>query len=208
MIRCNQGDNLPTDLSEWMELLAKFLPAILGFAGAWAGSRWGLDKFKKEKHWEEKVKTYKSIIAAVESIAFWGKYIYADTLSCSTLGQTKGESTGNLHTFMRLITQLRFTADVYLSSQFKEIVLQFEESVTKEYGNHANKMYRDGNEEYYCFGETANQISYIAYIHLEPMITQAQVDIGLNQQSIWKRLTVSLKNWYGRASSFDINKRP
>ncbi|RHH45648.1 hypothetical protein DW203_18890 [Citrobacter portucalensis] len=53
-------------------VIEKMLPAVVGFAGAWFGSRWGYKKYQKEKFWDAKLKAYSIALSSVENIAFWG----------------------------------------------------------------------------------------------------------------------------------------
>lgn len=53
-------------------IIEKMFPAVVGFAGAWFGSRWGYKKYQKEKFWDAKLKAYSTALSSVENIGFWG----------------------------------------------------------------------------------------------------------------------------------------
>lgn len=61
---------------EWIKLLA---PILVGFGGAYFGSMLALNKFKKEKFWDERRSGYKNVVNAFEVLDCWSEVVRAES---------------------------------------------------------------------------------------------------------------------------------
>ncbi|ENA3445202.1 TPA: hypothetical protein PXL76_003450 [Yersinia enterocolitica] len=182
-------------LSEFFVWFEKLLPAFVGFLGAWFGTRWGLTKFKNEKFWEAKTQAYGKIIAAVESIAFWGQHKHSETFCGVTVGDVSADS---FHSAMRLISQMEFTASIYFSSKFRNLISEYKDDVMREYASTVEDFQgEDENGVFHGFGDLAGRISNKSYSALDDLNEQAKIDIGKRDNALW-RLLIFLKGKYWR----------
>lgn len=162
-----------------IEFIEKLSPALIGFAGAWFGSRWGLAKFKKEKFWEAKVQAYGQIIAAVESIAFWGQQEKIDWYCGITIGQDIEHHSDKFHSAIRLTMKMEHTASIYLSNKFIQLINEFNLDVQQEYGSTIEDLRgEDPLTASQCFADLAGTISDKAYRMLDSLNAQADVDLS------------------------------
>lgn len=98
--------------------ISKFLsPIIVGFIGAYFGSLLALNKFKKEKLWDERKSIYKEIIEAFEELSAWSEYMRSShccepTISVKT---TFDEP-------LRIISKRSAIGGLFLSKAFQEVL--------------------------------------------------------------------------------------
>lgn len=182
-------------LSEFFVWFEKLLPAFVGFLGAWFGTRWGLTKFKNEKFWEAKTLAYGKIIAAVESIAFWGLHKHSQTYCGVTVGDVSADS---FHSAIRLISQMEFTASIYFSTEFRNLICDYKDEIVKEYASTVEDFQgEDESEVFHGFGDLAGRISDKSYRALEDLNKQATIDIG-KRDNIFCRFFIYLKDKFCR----------
>ncbi|HBK4770934.1 TPA: hypothetical protein LLS86_004515 [Serratia liquefaciens] len=172
-----------------IEFIEKLSPALIGFAGAWFGSRWGLAKFKKEKFWEAKVQAYGQIIAAVESIAFWGQQERVECYCGITIGKDADHHSDKFHSALRLTMQMEHTASIYLSVKFIGLINKFNLDVQREYGSTIEDLRgEDHIVTYYVFADLAGRISDEAYKTLDALNAQAEADLSGSMANFCKIL--------------------
>ena len=181
------------DFAGSLSFIEKIIPALVGFAGAWAGSRWGVTKFKQEKYWEAKVKAYETVLNHFERIAFWGRSNRAQAYCAVTVGdndlhpQTFNES-------MRTLAQLEVTAFVYFENEFRDLIREHRHAMESIYVNQVEDL-QGGSEKdtYYGYANTQGSIGDMAYKALGDLNRQAHKDIGLKGHSC-ERLKAKLAN--------------
>lgn len=96
--------------------ISKFLsPITVGFIAAFLGSKLALDKFKKEKLWDERRATYKEIIESFEELAYWSEYVRASHCCEPTIeGDIKFDAS------LRVISKYSATGSLLLSNEFQK----------------------------------------------------------------------------------------
>lgn len=173
------------ELADFISFGEKLLPALVGFAGAWAGSRWGFTKYKREKFWEAKVKAYGTVLSHFEQIAFWGASNKAQAY-CSV---TVGSSTLQQEMFnesMRSLAQLEVTALVYFDRKFIKLIKKYRHKMESIYINGVDDLKgEDLHITYYGYANIQGDIGVQAYIALELLNKQACQDIG--EKNGWMR---------------------
>ncbi|CZV59713.1 hypothetical protein ACSN7N_000017 [Enterobacter hormaechei] len=183
------------DFASSFSFIEKIIPALVGFAGAWAGSRWGLTKFKKEKYWESKVKAYETTLSHFEKIAFWGRSNKAQAHCAVTVGdndlhpQTFNES-------MRNLAQLEITAFVYFDGEFRDLIKEHRHAMESIYINEIEKLEGVPKESaYYKYADTQGKIGDMAYAALEVLNQQAHKDIGLKGHCCERLMVKITDDW-------------
>lgn len=170
--------------------IEKLTPALVGFLGAWLGSRWGVTKFRREKHWESKVKTYETIIHCFEEIAFWGRISGSDAYCGVTVGKDSGPE--QFHQAMRKIAQLEVVGAIYISIDFRSLCHEKRVEIESLYIDTIEDLKGEGeHKSYYGFADLALEISGKAYTAVEALNHQASRDIGVEKN--W--LLLRLKAW-------------
>ncbi len=95
--------------------ISKFLsPITVGFIAAFLGSKFALDKFKKEKLWDERRAIYKEIIESFEELVYWSEYERASHFCEPTI-----EGDIKFHESLRTISKYSATGSLLLSDEFQ-----------------------------------------------------------------------------------------
>lgn len=173
------------DFASYLLTAEKLLPALVGFAGAWAGSRWGVTKFKREKYWEAKIKAYETVLGQFEQIAFWGRCNKAQAYCDVTVGDNDLDP-NVFHDSMRTLAQLEMTAFVYFDKDFRSLIKQYRNEMESLYINDVEDLKGEPeNVAYYGYANIQGEIGTLAYQALELLNSQAHKDIGLKHR--WYR---------------------
>lgn len=185
------------DFASSLSFVEKIFPALVGFAGAWAGSRWGVTKFKQEKYWEAKVKAYETVLNHFEQIAFWGRSTRAQAYCAVTIGdndlhpQTFNES-------MRTLAQLEVTAFVYFDNEFRDLIREYRHAMESIYVNQVEDLQGESEKDtYYGYADTQGNIGDMAYTAVEALNRQAHKDIGLKGQFCERLKAKFADDWRG-----------
>jgi hypothetical protein len=189
-------------LVNWADYVSfgeKVFPALVGFAGAWAGSRWGVTKFKREKYWDGKVKAYETVLIHFEQIAFWGRCNKAQAYC----GVTIGDNNLLPETFsdsMRSLAQLEITSFIYFDNDFMGLVKEYRHKMESIYINNVEDLKgEDSHLVYYGYANIQGDIGDVAYKALELLNQQASQDIGGKlrwYEQYWKNFKGALqKDW-------------
>jgi hypothetical protein len=96
------------------EIFKYLSPITVGFVAAFLGSKIALDKFKKEKLWDERRAIYKEIIEAFEEIESWAEYTRASHCCEPTI-----ESEIKFDKSLRIIAKHSATGKLFLSEDFQ-----------------------------------------------------------------------------------------
>lgn len=183
----------------WVDILSffeKILPAFVGFAGAWAGSRWGVTKFKREKYWDAKVKAYETALNHFEQIAFWGRCNHAQAYCAVTVGDHSLDI-NTFHESMRNLAQLEITAFVYFDSKFIGLIKEFRHKMESIYVNDLDDLKgEDSHVQYYGYARIQGEIGDVAYAALDNLNKQAYQDIGAKSQwygQLWELIKKKMK---------------
>ncbi|HAY0149106.1 TPA: hypothetical protein JS240_000392 [Escherichia coli] len=183
------------DFVSSLSFVEKIIPALVGFVGAWAGSRWGVTKFKREKYWEAKVKAYETVLNHFERIAFWGRSNKA-LAYCAVI---VGNNDLHPHTFnesMRTLAQLEVTASVYFENEFRELIREYRYAMESIYINQVEDLKGESEKDiYYGIANTQGNIGDMAYKALDALNRQAHKDIGLKGQSCERLKAKLADNW-------------
>lgn len=164
---------------DWLWGIEKLSPALVGFLGAWLGSRWGVTKFRREKYWESKIKTYETILNGFESIAYWGKTEGAEAYCAVTVG-SKDINSQHFHQSMRQLAQLEVTSAVYLSADFRSLMHKSRYEMESLYVITIEDLRgEDAQTVFYGAASLASNISEIAYKALDSLNAQASKDYGM-----------------------------
>jgi len=102
---------------ELQEVFKYLFQMIVVFFGAYFGSQIALNKFKKEKLWEQKRAIYKEIIEAFEELGFWSQYIKASHYFEPTI-----EVNIQFDHSLRIISKHTATGALFLSDDFQIIL--------------------------------------------------------------------------------------
>lgn len=99
-----------------IDAISKYLsPIAVGFIAAYLGSILALNKFKKEKLWEERRSIYKEIIEAFEELLYWSEYVRASHCCEPTIeGDIKFDES------LRVIAKHSSTGGLFLSEDFQK----------------------------------------------------------------------------------------
>jgi len=96
--------------------ISKFLsPITVGFIAAYLGSVLALNKFKKEKIWDERRAIYKEIIEAFEELMYWSEYVRASHCCEPTI-----KADIKFDESLRLISKHSATGSLMLSEKFQK----------------------------------------------------------------------------------------
>ncbi|MDM2906620.1 hypothetical protein [Citrobacter sp. Cpo015] len=186
----------------WADMLSfgeKMFPALVGFVGAWAGSRWGVTKFKREKYWEAKVKAYETVLNHFEQIAFWGRNSRAQAYCGITVG-TNDLHFGLFDESMRNLSRLEVTALVYFSNEFSELIKEFRYEMETVYILGVEKLQGEPQQEsFHAYADLKGNIGMMAYGALESLNQQAHEDIGMKcrwYMLLWQHLKEKInRDW-------------
>lgn len=66
-----------TKVLDWLEVMKLVAPVIVGLVSAYVATILALNKFKKEKHWDEKRIAYSKVITAIEELQYWAERVRA-----------------------------------------------------------------------------------------------------------------------------------
>ncbi len=96
--------------------ISKFLsPITVGFIAAYLGSKLALEKFKKEKLWDERRSIYKEVIESFEELIHWSEYVRASHCCEPTI-----EEKIKFDESLRIISKHSVTGGLLLSQEFQE----------------------------------------------------------------------------------------
>jgi hypothetical protein len=98
--------------------ISKYLsPITVGFIAAYFGSLLALNKFKKEKLWDERRAIYKEIIEAFEELGCWSEYTRA--LHCC---EPTTDVDVKFDEPLRVISKRSAIGSLFLSESFQEVL--------------------------------------------------------------------------------------
>ncbi|MDY4350750.1 MULTISPECIES: hypothetical protein [Pectobacterium] len=157
--------------------LKDVMSVIAGFSGAWLGARLTLSRYKKEKNWDYKVQTYRKILSLFEEIAFWGLSEHTSYYAEGVPGGGEVEKRV-FSKSMRELTQIRYSAALYLSQTFLDLLSNALDDFSERYEKYAHdERYMDNDENYYS--AMAGDISNKAYEWLGSLSEQAKKDLSI-----------------------------
>lgn len=179
------------------EWLGKLLPALIAFAGAWLGSRWGFSKYKKEKFWDATLKSYSNVLTSIEIISFFG---LADKHQRVLFASEEGGMTNDCELFNTAIRELiaaSYSQSLYFSLEFNALVRDFivEANVTSVV-NHDDLIGEDEDGIRSIIYRQSEKLKAVAFESLERLNVQAKKDIrghGMREKlsrlkkTVWRR---------------------
>ncbi|MDM7182265.1 hypothetical protein QUH49_06775 [Klebsiella pneumoniae] len=180
---------------DWLWGVEKLSPAVVGFLGAWLGSRWGVTKFKREKHWETKIKTYETVIHCFETIGYWGDNEGNEAFLEVRVGGLE-EGVEQFHHAMRQLAQVGVTGAIYLSPEFRNTAYEKRLKIQQMYIGRIREINDElGHGEdyiYYNKAELYIKISKLAYESVEELNLIAEKDIGVEGNKLLPHLSVKM----------------
>ena len=99
------------------EIFKYLSPITVGFIAAYFGSLLALNKFKKEKLWDERRAIYKEIIEAFEELECWSEYIRASHCCEPTI-----DANVNFNDSLRVISKRSSIGCLFLSEAFQTVL--------------------------------------------------------------------------------------
>lgn len=181
---------------DWLWGIEKLAPAALGFVGAWFGSRWGVTKFKKEKHWEIKIKTYETILSNFETIGYWGENEGNEAFLDMRIGGLD-EGPEQFHKAMREISRFEWTGEIYLSQEFRELCtekrLQMQDLYVRTIRDFRTNHQAENGSYYYELADLFMEISKLAYTSMSELNLIATKDLSTDGNNFLQSLTNIIK---------------
>ncbi|CAI1917557.1 hypothetical protein [Serratia liquefaciens] len=163
------------DIYEW---LGKLLPALIAFAGAWFGSRWGFSKYKKEKFWDATLKAYSNVLTSLEIIAFFGLADNRHRVIIHEEGVGLTNDTGLFRSAMRELIATSYSQSLYFTFEFNELVRGFIERANVACQVDYEELIgedEDGIRDIYS--KQSAKLKAVANEFLEQLSAQAKKDI-------------------------------
>ena len=111
---------------DYAELLKIISPILVGFISAYCGSLLALNKFKKEKFWDERRSSYKAAIEALEELLHWSEQVRAEHY-CEPSNNVKAEP----ELALRVISKLARTGNLIFSTKFSETLKTIDLSISR-----------------------------------------------------------------------------
>lgn len=167
---------------DW-DLASKYIPAILSFFGALAGTWLGFGKFKKERHWQEKTAAYEKILLALESLSHWGEVSFRNAHCDYFIGDHLTDADKDYKVHIREIYRLKSIGNILFSKHFYNVLERCIEEINTFDAQHAESMLGE-QPDHYTGADYSGRVGAIASRYLEQMQQIAQRDIG--QTTWWK----------------------
>ena len=100
---------------DYTEIIKLLSPIFVGFMSAYFGSLLALNKFKKEKFWDERRSGYRSVIEAFEELDHWSEIVRAESC-CEPSSSIESKSEEAL----RVIAKYSKTGNLLFSNEFQQ----------------------------------------------------------------------------------------
>ncbi|HEC29491.1 MAG TPA: hypothetical protein ENI65_07890 [Gammaproteobacteria bacterium] len=156
--------------------IGKFISVIIiGFLSAYFGSLFALNKFKKEKFWNERRNTYKNIVEAFEELLHWAEQVRAEhCCEPSSAIEAKYEIA------LREISRYSETGGIIFSQEFYDITKEANKLIVQSiYKIHEQSLGESDTEQErseWCFIQ-ANEIGDIVNKYLPKLIEIARDEL-------------------------------
>ena len=155
------------------------VPILTTLLAAIIGSYLTVQKFKREKHWQEKYAAYRDAVSAVENVRFWGDEIAADAALIPTSGFPEGKAP---HTFLsealRKLDQYAVIGKMLLSDEFCSLIEELRSEIaTERFKTGEDSVMTGEHEELHYWSAHGARIRDIVDQRLPKILAQAKHDL-------------------------------
>lgn len=160
-----------------------FFPAVAALVGGWAGAKYGLNKFKKEKFWEEQRQVYGKVLDTVENLEYWGSSRNRSGHADNIIGDNIRNYDFSSDEGIRQLIKIKSVHKIYFSKSFLDVIEKYLDEIYTQ-----DSICRDSSlgaaiaEKQLNATNLAGEIARISKQYLEKLNEIALKDIGLSKR--------------------------
>ena len=166
---------------DWVEITKILIvPIIIGFISAFFGAKFAFKRYKEEKLWDERQKSYKIVIDAFEELTHWAEQNRASYF-CEPYNNTETKYEESL----RIISKYVAVGESIFSKEFYQVIVDADNALYRFRFEVNEESAGDRETERACAEWNlvlANGIGGITREHLLKLIQIAKKDSNQNRQ--------------------------